>query len=50
MDEEVAIEIGDYYFLQIWPEPPRDPAVLKSTSLSFQYWLNSERPRQADME
>ena len=50
MDEEVAIEIGDYYFLQIWPEPPRDPAVLKSTSSSLQYWLNSERPRQADME
>ncbi|SNT53595.1 hypothetical protein SAMN05216276_105661 [Streptosporangium subroseum] len=50
MDEEVAIEIGDHYFLQIWPEPPRDPTVLKSTSSTFQYWLNSERSRQAGVE
>ncbi|MGS2646802.1 hypothetical protein [Streptosporangium sp. LJ11] len=50
MDEEDAIEIGDHYFLQIWPEPPRDPTVLKSTSSSFQYWLNSERSRQAGVE
>ncbi|MBD3147800.1 hypothetical protein [Microbispora bryophytorum] len=40
MDEEIAIEIGDHYFLQIWPEPPRDPTVLKSTSSSVQCWLN----------
>ncbi|MFI6798393.1 hypothetical protein [Streptosporangium canum] len=50
MDEEVVIEIGDHYFLQIWPEPPRDPTVLKSTSSSFQYLLNSERSRQAGVE
>ncbi|GAA2674246.1 hypothetical protein GCM10010412_055210 [Nonomuraea recticatena] len=42
MDEEIAIEIGDHYFLQIWPEPPRDPTVLKSTSPSFQHFLDSE--------
>ncbi|GII93408.1 hypothetical protein Ssi02_36390 [Sinosporangium siamense] len=40
MDEEVSLEIGSHYFIQIWPEPPCDPVVLKSTSSSFQYWLN----------
>ncbi|GIH28166.1 hypothetical protein Aph01nite_64760 [Acrocarpospora phusangensis] len=42
MDEENWVEPGDHYFLQIWPEPPRYPAVLKSTSSSFQCWLNPE--------
>ncbi|GAA3126567.1 hypothetical protein [Nonomuraea salmonea] len=43
MDEEVAMEVGDHYFLQVWPEPPRAPTVLKSTSSSFRYWLDSQR-------
>ncbi|UBU14106.1 hypothetical protein [Nonomuraea gerenzanensis] len=50
MDEEVAVEIGDHYFLQIWPEPPHDPTVVKSTSSSFQYWLNAERSRQGGVK
>jgi hypothetical protein len=51
MDEEDSLDaIAEHYFLQIWPEPPCDPAVLKSTSSLFQYWLNSERSRQAGAE
>ncbi|WP_433352936.1 hypothetical protein ACQP25_06690 [Microtetraspora malaysiensis] len=51
MDEEDSLDaVDEHYLLQIWAEPPRDPAVLKSTSSSFQYWLNSERSRQAGVE
>ncbi|GAA3100118.1 hypothetical protein [Streptosporangium carneum] len=41
MDEEESLDATEHYFLQIWPEPPCDPVVLKSTSSLFQYWLNS---------
>ena len=30
------------HYLQIWPEPSRDPAVLKTTSRNFQYFLHPE--------
>jgi len=42
MDEENWVEPGNYYFLQIWPESPHSPAVIKSTSSSFRHLLNSE--------
>ncbi|MEV4292500.1 hypothetical protein AB0K40_43925 [Nonomuraea bangladeshensis] len=42
MDEENRVDPDDHYFLQIWPEPPCYPTVLKSTSSSFQCWLNPE--------
>ncbi|GAA5068799.1 hypothetical protein GCM10023259_064520 [Thermocatellispora tengchongensis] len=32
----------DGYYLQIWPAPQYDPAVLKSTSQFLQYLLNPE--------
>ncbi|WP_143043720.1 hypothetical protein [Nonomuraea jiangxiensis] len=45
MDEESWDEIDEHYLLQIWPQPQSDPAVLKSTSRLFEYWLSSERSR-----
>jgi hypothetical protein len=45
MDEESQDEIDERYLLQIWPQPRCDPAVLKSTSQLFEYWLSSERSR-----
>ncbi|WP_157594744.1 hypothetical protein [Streptosporangium amethystogenes] len=30
------------HYLQIWPEPSREPAVLKTTSRNFRYFLNPE--------
>ncbi|GGK61907.1 hypothetical protein Ppa06_24080 [Planomonospora parontospora subsp. parontospora] len=32
----------DGYYLQIWPAPQHDPAVLKTTSYLFQYLLSPE--------
>ncbi|NUW42938.1 hypothetical protein [Nonomuraea rhodomycinica] len=43
MDREGTDDTADDHYLQIWPAPLEDPAVVKATSDSFQYFLDSEK-------